>query len=314
MKKFFSYLLTIILTFAFFFTGAEYIIKIPSNVAEKKESGEETTSAQDIRSAPSTLPESTTAAETAAGVTVESRIQPADVSVTETDEITQAVTVTETESETETEAPETSRKTLFGGVGRNKFRAAPEGYFNDALFVGDSRTEALSMYGNIPSADYYAKVGMSVYNIYSDPAKVEGKGKIRFSEFINQKKYGKVYVMLGLNELGYDRKRTVSKYSALIEDIKKAQPEAIIYIEALLHVTAAEEKKNIAVTNAGINDFNSKIAKICDDETTFYLDVNDVLDNAFGYLKDDSTNDGVHLKAKYVRQWANAIQERAVVL
>ena len=48
---------------------------------------------------------------------------------------------------------------------KGEFIAVNTGYFNDALFIGDSRTVGIATYGTLKNADYFARVGMTVYNI-----------------------------------------------------------------------------------------------------------------------------------------------------
>ena len=88
---------------------------------------------------------------------------------------------------------------------------------DDALFIGDSRTVGLMEYAGIDGADYFCTVGMSVYNIHKKPVSVPNVGKVTLTELLNSKKYGKIYIMLGINEVGYKFSNTIEKYRELIE-------------------------------------------------------------------------------------------------
>ena len=47
--------------------------------------------------------------------------------------------------------------------------------------------------------------------------------------------------MLGINELGYPSYNSIiSKYSQLLDTIKSICPEAVIYVQANLHVTKSK--------------------------------------------------------------------------
>ena len=46
------------------------------------------------------------------------------------------------------------------------FSKVEEDYFDTALFIGDSRTVGLALYGRLGQADYFADVGMSVFNLF----------------------------------------------------------------------------------------------------------------------------------------------------
>ena len=58
------------------------------------------------------------------------------------------------------------------------FGAAPEGYFDDALFIGDSRTVGLSEYGGLDQSTFYCSTGLTIYRMFtSDIVKVPGSKK-----------------------------------------------------------------------------------------------------------------------------------------
>ena len=75
---------------------------------------------------------------------------------------------------------------------------------SNALFIGDSRTVGLSEYSQIDGADFFANVGMSVYNIHDKTVSVPTVGKVTLTQLLKNKKYDKIYVMLGINEIGYN--------------------------------------------------------------------------------------------------------------
>ena len=82
----------------------------------------------------------------------------------------------------------------------------------NALFIGDSRTVGLSEYASLPGATFFARVGMTVSEIDKTSLKVPGVGYMTLDEVLSRKIYDKVYVMLGVNEIGYDVGSIVEKY------------------------------------------------------------------------------------------------------
>ena len=185
---------------------------------------------------------------------------------------------------------------------------APEGYFSDALFIGDSRTVGLQEYGGIPGASFFATPGMSVYSIF-----YEEVANTDFTSLMKSQKFGKIYVMLGINELGYDLERTVTKYENLIEWIRLCQPEAVIFIEANLHVAQSRSERDSVYNNENLDAFNSRIAAIADGQRIFYLDVNPLFDDGNGNLAGEYTVDDTHVLGKYYRVWSDWIGENAAV-
>ena len=180
-------------------------------------------------------------------------------------------------------------------------------YMGDALFIGDSRTVGLMEYSGIDGADYFCTVGMSVYNIHKKPVSVPNVGKVTLTELLNGKKYGKIYIMLGINEVGYKFSSTVEKYSELIEFIKDKQPDAVIFIQANLHVSKSRSDSDKVVNNTAINGLNAELAKLADGKSLFYLDANILFDDEAGGLSADKSGDSTHLYAKYYREWGEWI-------
>ena len=97
-------------------------------------------------------------------------------------------------------------------------------YFDDALFIGDSRTVGIQLYGVLTGADFFCNTGMSIYSLRKANIEIEGVGKIGISDLLKTKSYGKVYVMLGINEISYSFNGTVKKYKALLDEIRETQP------------------------------------------------------------------------------------------
>ena len=177
----------------------------------------------------------------------------------------------------------------------------------DALFIGDSRTVGLMEYSGMDGADYFCTVGMSVYNIHKKPVSVPNVGKVTLTELLNGKKYGKIYVMLGVNEVGYKFSSTAEKYSELVEFIKDKQPNAVIFIQANLHVSKSRSDSDKVVNNIAINGLNTELSKLADGKSIFYLDANILFDDEAGGLSADKSEDGTHLYAKYYREWGEWI-------
>lgn len=208
---------------------------------------------------------------------------------------------------------ETSEETSVQDISQKTFVNAPKGYFDDALFIGDSRTVGLSEYSSLKSATFFSTPGMSVYNIDKEKTSTPGVGKMTLDSILSHKKYGKIYVMLGINELGYNQEATVNKYEKLIETIKSSQPYAIIFIEANLHVAEKRSSSDKVFNNKNINNFNSKISKFADNKTVFYIDVNTIFDDENGNLDAKYTSDNSHVLGKYYKTWGEWLATVAVV-
>ena len=182
-------------------------------------------------------------------------------------------------------------------------------YFSDALFIGDSRTVGIAEYGTCKNATYFANTGMSVYNIWEQKIDVFSVGKVSLEGLLGSKKYGKVYIMLGINEIGYNMNQTVKKYQELVKYVREKQPKAIIYLQANLHVTKEKSDSDKTINNTRINKLNGLISKMANNKDIFYLDVNSIFDDNSGNLKADYTSDKVHIYGKYYKQWTEWLKK-----
>ena len=185
---------------------------------------------------------------------------------------------------------------------------------DNALFIGDSRTVGLMEYAEIENADFFCTVGMSVYNIHKKPVSVPNVGKVTLTELLKNKKYDKIYVMLGINEVGYKFSDTVDTYSGLLDLIQNSQPDSTIFIQANLHVTQSRSDSDRVVNNPAIDGLNFELSKLADGKNKFYLDANILFDDANGSLSADKTGDNAHLYAKYYVEWGKWIIKQTASL
>lgn len=197
------------------------------------------------------------------------------------------------------------------------FTTVTEDYFNDAVFIGDSRTVGLFEYGGIEErADFCAKISLTIYNVFTTPlVKDEETGrKITAEEALMKKQYGKVYLMLGINELGTGTTETfMEEYKKVIARLEELQPNATIFVEGIMRVTGSKNEADPIFNNTNINEKNVEIAKLADNKRVFYIDVNEVICDEKGDLNSEYTGDEVHLKAQYYALWKQFLLEHGIV-
>lgn len=187
-------------------------------------------------------------------------------------------------------------------------------YFDDAAFLGDSRTLGISDYAGLETADFYCDSGMMIFKILEEEVTYQKTGsKVRMTEVLQNRQYGKIYLMLGMNELGYgNTEMYLEQYRQVLEQIREWQPEAVIYVMANLHVSREKNNMESEFNNININDKNAASASLANGTDVFYLDVNPVFTDEEGYLKSELTFDGVHLYAKHYDAWREFLLEHAV--
>lgn len=183
-----------------------------------------------------------------------------------------------------------------------------------SLFIGDSRAVGLMEYSQMEKVDFFCNVGMSVFNIHDDSINIPNIGKMSLSELLDNQKYDKVYIMLGINEMGYNFEKIIEKYQELIQFIKEKEPNAKILLQANLHVTSERSNSDDIFNNKSINRLNTALSKLADNKDIFYLDVNPLFDDENGNLSADKSSDNTHLYAKYYKDWGQWIIDQTTLL
>lgn len=189
--------------------------------------------------------------------------------------------------------------------------AAQNDDFSDACFIGDSRTVGLSLNGDKPGADFFASQGLNISTALTDPVVTNADGTTStVIEALWNKKYRRIFVSFGLNELGwpyYDN--FISQYCDLVEQIKSVQNDADIYIQSILPVASfvsSEQDKEI-FTNEKIDEFNTYISQVAERTGTNYLEVNSYFKTSAGALPDDAATDGIHFVKSYCLKWIDLL-------
>ena len=210
--------------------------------------------------------------------------------------------ITSTQEATE----ESERKPL-------EFETVDRDYFDDALFVGDSRTVGIMEYGGLENATFFADSGMSVYGLAFKKITIPDMGKVTFEDLLEQKKFGKIYLMLGLNELGYRFDATQQKYRDTVNKIRELQEDAIIYLCANMHVTEEQSGKDAIYNNTKVNQMNDMISGLADGETIFYIDINELFDDEAGSLSSEYSSDAFHVYGKHYVEWVDWLCTKGVL-
>lgn len=195
------------------------------------------------------------------------------------------------------------------------YSTVDETYFQDAAFIGDSRTVGISDYAGLDETDFYCESSMTIFKVLEDTGVTYQKTgkKVDLKEILQTKQYGKIYLMLGINELGYgNTERYYEKYRETVEQIREWQPDAVLYIMANLHISREKSNMDTEFNNVNINDKNAAIAGLADGVHSFYLDCNPVFTDEEGFLKSELTFDGVHLYAQHYDMWKQFLMEHAV--
>ena len=200
-----------------------------------------------------------------------------------------------------------------------KLQTVDQNYFKDALFIGDSRTVGLCEYGSLKgTAAFLAKESINVYNVLDKELRYtdfDGESwDSTVEEALERETYGKVYVNLGVNELGIGTTYMYyEKYRELLELVREYQPDALIYIQGIMHVSYDKSSSDSCRNNTVISQRNYAISTLANGRDIFYIDMNPYVCDEDGDLFEDYSGDGIHLKAFAYEYWDRSLMENAIV-
>ncbi|WP_320956232.1 GDSL-type esterase/lipase family protein [Enterocloster asparagiformis] len=210
----------------------------------------------------------------------------------------------------ETDAPETAAPQTTSQAPEVPSTVSPgtNETFSDTLFIGDSRTVGLFEYGDLGQAEVFANSGMSVFNLFQTQVTLKNGTKQSLDEVLSSNRYSSIYLMLGINELGYEEQSILRQYRAVVEQIRAKQPQASLILEANLHVTREKAAKSDIYNNRKIDALNKAIETIAEETGCRYLDVNSLFDDETGNLSANYSTDGSHILGKYYSVWVDWIR------
>lgn len=177
-----------------------------------------------------------------------------------------------------------------------------DAWFSDAVFIGDSRVEGFRLYSGVtPEAAFLDHTGLTVYEVKEGKRVIRrGDQKVSVLEALSGGDYGKVYLALGVNELGYfDPEGFAATYGEVVESVRELLPDARVYIQSLLPVNTEKCKANgipSYITNEGVADYNAALEAYFAQKDVHLLGVPDDLVDENGEARKEYSADGVHFK------------------
>ncbi|MBP7319888.1 MAG: hypothetical protein KA953_02365 [Lachnospiraceae bacterium] len=196
-----------------------------------------------------------------------------------------------------------------------KLEKVEENYLDGALFIGDSRTSILYEYAKWDQTDFFVKNGLTVWDVNTITLSTVDGTNQTLEQVLKKKNYPKIYIMLGINELGTGNPDSFAgQYQQVIESIRRLQPESLIFLQEILHVTSQKDAEKSYINNQEVNLRNDALRKICDGKQVLYLDINEAFDLAGTKTLDPAlSGDGVHIQAKNIQRWKDYLLNHGVL-
>ena len=191
--------------------------------------------------------------------------------------------------------------------------AVDDSWFEDAVFLGDSRTEGLQLYSGITSGTFFWEWGMSVFKIDDTNHRkvvVDGE-KMTLMEALATGTWEKVYIMIGINDLGYQASAYQKALGEMIDRVREIQSGAVIYLQTMPPVNESLANENgisYYINNENVNAFNEAIVQVAREKQVVLLDTASCLTDSEGQLPADMSSDGVHFKKSGYQTWLNYLK------
>ncbi|MGM9612052.1 MAG: GDSL-type esterase/lipase family protein [Butyricicoccus sp.] len=191
--------------------------------------------------------------------------------------------------------------------------AETEADLSNAAILGNSYVDGFVTYNVLPDTDCFYRIGLTVRTAFTKT--MLGSEIPVIDELENGKTYDRIFLMFGENELGWPNTQAFyDGYGEVIDAVRERQPEAVIFIQSILPVSAEVSAQNIDCTNnEQIVKFNGMLQELAEEKNAVYLDVSSVMTDENGCLPDDAATDGIHPGIEYYKKWAEYLKENAVI-
>lgn len=222
---------------------------------------------------------------------------------------------TPAQSQTGSNVAQTSSKPLSAGDERfsvplPESQMRETAYFSDAVFVGDSITTGIDLYGTLTNAGVVASTGINLETALTAKSVRNKAGeKVTIPDAVKEFKAKKIYIMLGTNGIDWmSVDQMITQYQKVFDKLKKDNPNAIFYIQSIPPVTKQKEQKANQMSIKKIKEYNTRLLKLAEQNKAYYVDVYSAIASQDGYLSNDISTDGVHFDSSVYTKWIEYVR------
>lgn len=243
-------------------------------------------------------------------VTLESAIETTEEATEETTEEIENTTEETTPAARYVESPDNSQ-IYFTNY---RFSTVEPDYFHDALFIGNSRLQGFVLYSKLPDLRSYTYIGLSVLSYFTKNAfTINGVDMTTAQAIEAESGYNKVYLKFGINELGWlTTDQFIEAYSKIIEHIYSCNPNAMIFVNAVLPVSERAIANDPSLSREKVIEYNNALKDMAAKYNACFLDVASAFTDENGYLPHEMSFDGIHLTADSVQIWLQYFLEHGI--
>ena len=188
----------------------------------------------------------------------------------------------------------------------------PEGWFDDALFIGDSITCALYNYnlvfGGLDNANIIYSNGFSCLRSAEKKYQMPFKGRmVNMGEAISQYAPGKIFLLFAMNDVGEPVENLRAAWNRLLDYVQQ-HSDADIYIQSGTPIY----DETGSFTNENMLELNEMLRDICIERGHTYVDITGGLTDEEGKLKKELHLDYVHFNNDGCQIWIDTLHNPQV--
>lgn len=183
------------------------------------------------------------------------------------------------------------------GIGKIDVAEIPNRkYFEDSIFMGDSITQSISLYDQLPPSNVVATVGRNTKTAAADVP------------LLNNLSPARIFLWYGMNDLQVFSSADAFKasYETLIGQIRQTLPNTEIVMLSILPSDSAAIKDQPALSSKRQGEFNQKIRELADAGDHIYIDITPIVDAQL------YEPDGVHVKPAFYGVLFNHIKREFI--
>ena len=171
--------------------------------------------------------------------------------------------------------------------------------FDDTLFIGDSLTNGLELFGTLKNASYFCATSATAAGTLASPS---------LDATLSARRYDAVYLLLGINEMGTDPAVYAARMGQLIDRVRSHQPQATVYLQTILPVVPEKTWSERVFSVSNIQAANAALHTLATEKEVTLVDSYYAFANTEGRMPDGMTGDGVHLLAKNYAIWCDYLR------
>ncbi len=223
--------------------------------------------------------------------------------------------------------PDTGQSATNPVEGDSSNTPVSSSYFDDAAFVGDSVSLKLNYYcattGDLGKAQFFTSgslgAGNALWEVSDESVHPSYQGeKMLIEDCLAASGASKVYVMLGMNDIGlYGVDETVVNYETLMDRILEKCPDIQIIIQSMTPMTETSNILGDSLNNQTIKEYNGRLRTLAEERGWGYIDVASVMyDESGSQLNADYCSDpvdmGVHFTEAGCAVWVDYLKTHIV--